>query len=62
MGAYEPIVTSFDYPPIPSRCFDWSAVRKGYDGASDAHPSQSRIGHGKTKYEAIEDLLEQESA
>lgn len=27
----EPIITSFDYPPIPIRSFDWSATLDGYD-------------------------------
>lgn len=51
------IVTSFDYPPIPERCFDWSAVREDYCGCGECrHPT----GHGRTKFEAIADLLEQE--
>lgn len=53
------IVTEFVYPPIPERCFDWSAVREGYNGAPDSHCPQ---GFGCTKFEAIADLLEQEEA
>lgn len=54
------IVTSYDRPPIPTKAFDWSARRKDYDGAPDAGPSASRIGHGPTEADAIRDLLEQE--
>jgi hypothetical protein len=51
------IVTSFDYPPIPIRSMDWSAHREDYDGAEDSH---CPIGHGRTVFLAIADLLEQE--
>ena len=44
------IITHFEYPPIPIRDFDWSAVRDGYD-AGDL------IGRGKTEADAIADLL-----
>lgn len=48
------IRTSFDYPPIPLRQFDWSAVDDDtYDGEG------CPIGHGATEQEAINDLLEQ---
>jgi hypothetical protein len=51
------IRTSFDYPPIPDRRFDWSAVDDDtYDGAEDSH---CPIGHGATEQEAIADLLDQ---
>ena len=46
------IITKFDYPPIPDRRFDWSAVTEDYDLGSP-------IGHGATKKEAEADLLEQ---
>lgn len=46
------IRTSFDYPPIPIRSADWSAVVDGYD---EGDP----IGRGATELEAITDLLEQ---
>ena len=47
----------YDFPPIPIRDYDWSAVLDNYDGAPDAdyHP----VGHGATKELAIQDLLEQ---
>ena len=51
------IITSFDYPPIPERHSDWSAVFDGYDGAPDAHDP---IGRGPTELAAIADLLDQE--
>lgn len=50
----EKIVTNYDYPPIPVREFDWSAVREGYD-------MDDLIGRGPTEAAAIADLLEQES-
>lgn len=51
------IRTSFVYPPIPIRQFDWSAVDDDtYDGADDSH---CPIGHGATEQEAIDDLMQQ---
>jgi hypothetical protein len=51
------IRTNYDYPPIPVRQFDWSAIDDDtYDGADD---SSCPIGHGATEFDAIEDLLEQ---
>lgn len=48
------VATSFDYPPIPVRDLDWSAVDDDtYDGADGGGP----IGHGHTEAEAIADLL-----
>jgi hypothetical protein len=52
------IHTSFDYPPIPVRSMDWSAVTDDYDGAEDSR-TRSQIGRGATEQEAIADLLEQ---
>lgn len=46
------IVTRYDPPPIPIRRFDWSAVSDDYE------PPQP-IGWGRTKDEAIADLLMQ---
>lgn len=51
------IVTHYEYPPIPIRCWDWSAVTENYDGAPDA--GWQPHGHGATEAEAIADLLEQ---
>lgn len=48
------IITSHDYPPIPIRCFDWSAVREDYEPGD-------LIGTGATEQEAIDDLLRLES-
>lgn len=51
------IRTTFVYPPIPVRSFDWCAVDDDtYDGAEDSH---CLIGYGRTEQEAIADLLEQ---
>ena len=50
------IITSYVYPPIPLRQFDWSAVTDDYDGAEDSH---CPIGYGRTETEAIADLMEQ---
>lgn len=47
------ILTSFDYPPIPIRNYDWSAIRESYE-------PDDIIGHGKTEQEAIDNLIEQE--
>lgn len=55
-GAFK-IITSFDYPPIPIRCFDWCAFTEDYDGAPDA--GWQPVGHGETEAEAIADLMEQ---
>jgi hypothetical protein len=51
VGKYT-VVTSFDYPPIPSRDADWSAVLDGYDAGDP-------IGRGRTEEKAIEDLIDQ---
>ena len=48
------IITSYYYPPIPIRDYDWSAVREDYDEGDF-------IGYGKTKQDAIDDLICQES-
>ena len=49
------IQTNCVYPPIPIRCFDWSAIDADtYDGS----PSDP-IGYGTTEQEAIDDLLSQ---
>lgn len=52
------IVTSFDYPPIPDRRFDWSAVLRDYDGAPDSKGPDSFIGRGPTETAAVADLLD----
>ena len=46
------ITTTHNPPPIPLRCFDWSATLADYD---EGDP----VGHGATEAEAIEDLKEQ---
>lgn len=55
-----PIATSADFPPIPTRDYDWSAYFPNeFDGAPDAGPQL--IGRGETEAEAIADLIEQAS-
>ena len=48
------IITIHDYPPIPIRDFDWSAIREDYDKGD-------LIGTGKTEQDAINNLKEQEA-
>lgn len=51
------IVTSYDFPPIPDRSMDWSAVDEDtYDGAPDSGPLAHMIGRGPTEEAAIQDL------
>lgn len=45
------IITTHVYPPIPVRAYDWSAH---YDG----HEEEGPVGWGKTKAEALADLVE----
>jgi len=47
-----PIVIRYDPKPISNREFDWSAVPENYDLGSP-------IGYGRTKQEAVDDLLDQ---
>ena len=49
------IRTSFVYPPIPDRRFDWQAV---YDDDEPNDNGQMDVGHGRTEAEAISDLTE----
>lgn len=46
------IVSSFIYPPIPDRRFDWSATEEDYEPGCP-------VGYGRTEEEAIADLREQ---
>ena len=48
------VATSYEYPPIPIRDFDWSAI--DYD-TFDGEGSPS--GSGRTEEAAISDLIEQ---
>lgn len=51
------ISVSFDYPPIPVRDMDFSAIDSStYDGAED---SNCPIGRGATRMRAVFDLLAQ---
>lgn len=47
----EKIITHHEYPPIPDRQFDWSAVTDNYDGEG------SPIGWGRCESDAVEDLV-----
>jgi len=44
------IITSFEYPPIPWRKWDWCAYREGQE-------PDGNYGWGSTREEAIADLL-----
>jgi hypothetical protein len=46
------IITSYDFPPVPLRRFDWSAYLEAYEPGAP-------LGHGATEEAAIADLLEQ---
>ena len=48
------ILTSYDYPPIPIRDYDWSAFREDYDEGD-------LIGYGETEQSAINDLIRKEN-
>lgn len=51
------IRTTFDFPPIPDRSFDWSAIdEETYDGAEDSG-NRHQVGRGRTEQEAIDDLM-----
>ena len=49
------IVTTYQFPPIPIRGFDWSAMRE--DDIGEERPVL--VGWGKTEQEAIDDLNDQ---
>lgn len=56
------IRTEFEYPPIPVRDMDWSAIDEDtydVDCDEDGFFSTSPVGRGATEQEAIADLLEQ---
>ena len=55
------IKTHYDYPPIPIRSMDWSAVDEDtYDAelVDGRWVSSSPVGRGATETEAIADLLQ----
>lgn len=56
--------TSFVYPAIPTRNFDWSAIDSNtfdadFAGEEDGYVTHCPHGAGETEIEAINDLLEQ---
>jgi hypothetical protein len=55
------IHTNHDYPPIPVRDMDWSAVTDDYDCDcdQDGYFSTHPVGRGATEQAAIADLLDQ---
>lgn len=53
MSTEQKIVISHDYPPIPSRAFDWCAYREGNE-------EEGLRGHGPSAQAAIDELLELE--
>lgn len=56
------ITTSYDFPPIPDRSMDWSAIDEDTydcDCDQDGFFSLGPIGRGRTEAEAIADLLQQ---
>lgn len=50
MAMSSKIITNYILPPIPIRQFDWCAYFEDQD-------ESSRCGYGRTKEEAIDDLL-----
>ena len=50
------IVTSFVYPAIPTRQFDWAAYNDDDCGCAECH---AIVGRGETEAEAIADYQEQ---
>ena len=46
------IITTFVYPPIPDRRWDWQAITDDYEGGAP-------LGSGATEREAVLDLLDQ---
>ena len=48
------IKTTHEFPPIPIRDYDWSAVMEDYDEGDI-------IGYGRTEQEAINDLMRQKN-
>lgn len=56
------ISTTHEFPPIPIRTMDWSAVDADTydcDCDQDGYFSLGPVGRGATEAEAIADLLEQ---
>ena len=46
------IVTEYEAKPIPSRLWDWSAVDE------DTYEPGCPVGYGRTKAEAVADLID----
>lgn len=56
------IITTFVYPPIPIRSFDWCATLDGYDPGEPDEDGTYRggdpIGYGETEADAIAELVD----
>jgi hypothetical protein len=53
------IVVYSDYLPIPIRTMDWQAFDEDrIDGAPDAGIQAQRVGYGRTRDEALQELSE----
>lgn len=57
--------TAFDYPPIPIRGLDWSAIDTAtYDASYEGEDESGSVwkcspsGHGETELDAINDLFD----
>lgn len=57
------VLTSFVWPPIPDRQFDWFATTSDFEcdwsDAEERWTKTGEAGHGETEAQAIADLLEQ---
>ena len=60
----EKIITSYVFPPIPLRQFDWCAYRDSYEPPDSDGVGGGLIGWGRTEQDAINDLvqIEEEAA
>lgn len=54
------IRTTYYPKPIPTRTFDWCAVRDGYEGPDGDGVGGDPVGYGMTELAAIQDLLDEE--
>ena len=61
MNAPRPIITQYEFPPIPIRQFDWAAFRDGYEPPDSDGVGGGLVGRGRTEQEAVADLLEREA-
>lgn len=50
--------TTYEYPPIPVRSMDWSAIYDDTCDGTEDSGNRGHIGRGATEAEAIADLVE----